>query len=143
MEPLAQQTLGGITGVVTDAQGGSLAGASVTVVGEQTGLKREQATGANGYYEFVNLPIGHYTLTFTHDGFQAQSFPGIAVQADRTATVNATLAVGAVSETVTVNASAADECCGYDERLRDGQGADRVVPLPTGSFTGVAILRRA
>ena len=41
----AQQTLGGITGVVTDAAGAILPGTTVTAVGEQTGLKREQTRG--------------------------------------------------------------------------------------------------
>ncbi len=136
----AQQTLGGITGLVTDAQGGLLTGATVTVVGDQTGLTRTQVSGSNGYYGFVNLPIGTYGLTVTHEGFQTQVFPGIAVQADRTGTVNATLTVGAVSTSVTVNASplmnAVDTTNGY---VMD-KGQIETIPLPTGSFTGVAIL---
>jgi hypothetical protein len=42
----AQQTTGGITGVVADAQGGVLAGASVTAVSAETGLKRGPRTQA-------------------------------------------------------------------------------------------------
>ena len=57
----AQQTLGGITGEVTDAAGAILPGTTVTVVGDQTGLKRVQTTGSNGFYEFANLPVGTYT----------------------------------------------------------------------------------
>jgi hypothetical protein len=137
---VAQQTTGGITGVVTDPQGGILAGASVSVVGDETGLKREQTSGSNGYYAFANLPIGHYTLTVTHDGFQTNVFPNIEVQADRTATVNASLAIGAVSSSVTVNASplmnAVDTTNGYV--LDKGQIAS--IPLPTGSPLGAAIL---
>jgi Carboxypeptidase regulatory-like domain len=136
----AQQTLGGITGVVTDAQGSVVAGASATVVGDQTGLKRTQMSGTNGYYDFVNLPIGTYTLTVTHEGFQTEVFPGIVVQADRTATVNASMAIGAVSSSVTVNASplmnAVDTTNGYVLDKAQIQS----IPLPTGSFTGVAIL---
>ncbi|HEX9199230.1 MAG TPA: TonB-dependent receptor [Acidobacteriaceae bacterium] len=136
----AQQTLGGITGVVTDAQGGLLTGAKVSVVGAETGLKREQVSGGNGYYTFVNLPIGHYTITVTHEGFQTQTFPGITVQADRTASVNASLAVGAVTDSITVNAAplmnAVDTTNGY---VLDKAQVESI-PLPTGSFTGVAIL---
>ncbi len=68
-----QQTLGGLTGVVTDSQGGILSGAVVTLVGEQTGLKRTQVSGSNGFYECANLPIGTYTLTFTKEGFESQN----------------------------------------------------------------------
>ena len=135
----AQQTTGGITGVVADAQGGVLVGAKVDIVGDQTGLRRSQVSGGNGYYSFVNLPIGPYTVTVTHEGFQKTVFPGIAVQADRTATVNVTLAVGAVSQEVTVTTvplmNAVDTTNGY---VLD-KAQIQEVPLPTGSFTGVAI----
>ena len=137
---LAQQTTGGITGVVADAQGGILPGATVSAVGDETGLKRNQVSGSNGYYDLVNLPIGHYTLTVGHDGFQTQVFPGILVQADRTATLNMTLTVGAVSTSVTVSAAplmnATDTTNGY---VLDKAQLE-AIPQPTGSFTGVAIL---
>ena len=135
----AQQTTGGITGVVADPQGGVLAGAGVTAVSAETGLKRTQDTGGNGYYDLVNLPVGHYTLTVTHDGFQTQMLPGIAVESGRTATVNVTLAIGAVSTSVTVTTvplmNAVDTTNGY---VLDKTQIEEV-PLPTGSFTGVAI----
>ena len=136
----AQQTLGGITGLVTDAQSSLVSGATVTVTGDQTGLTRTQVSGSNGYYDFVNLPIGTYTITVTHEGFQTQVFPGIVVQADRTGTVNASLTVGAVTTSVTVTASplmnAVDTTNGY---VLDKAQIESI-PQPTGSFTGLAIL---
>ena len=136
----AQQTLGGITGSVTDKTGSVLPETMVTIVGEQTSLTRTQKTNANGFYDFVNLPIGTYTLTFTHEGFQTQKVPSIAVQADRTATVNATLPVGQVGTVVEVQAdpllNAVDTTNGY---ILEKDQID-AVPLPTGSFTGLAIL---
>jgi len=137
---LAQQTLGGITGSVTDASGAVLPGATITIVGNQTQLTRSQTTGDSGTYLFVNLPIGTYTVTFAHDGFQKQNIPSIAVQANRTMTVNASLRVGGVEDTVTVNetplVNAFDTTNGY---VLDKEQFESV-PLPTGSFTGVAIL---
>ena len=100
----AQQTLGGITGTVTDKTGSVLPETVVTIVGDQTGLTRTQKTNANGTYDFVNLPIGIYTLTFTHEGFESEKIPSITVQADRTATVNVTLPVGKVGTVVEVQA---------------------------------------
>src|SRR3984893_18494210 len=136
----AQQTLGGINGTVTDKTGSVLPNTTVTIVGDQTTLTRTQKTNDTGGYLFVNLPIGTYTLTFTHDGFQTQKIPSITLQADRTATVNATLDVGQVGETVEVQASplmnAADTTNGYI--LEEDQ--IQSIPLPTGSFTGLAIL---
>jgi len=136
----AQQTLGGITGTVMDKTGGVLPGTVVTIVADQTKLTRTLTTNANGSYDFVNLPIGTYTLTFTHDGFETQRVPSITVQADRTVTVNATLPVGQVGTVVTVEATplmnAVDTTNGYI--LEKDQIES--VPLPTGSFTGLAIL---
>jgi hypothetical protein len=134
------QTLGGITGTVTDKTGGVLPDTVVTIVADQTKLTRTQKTNANGTYDFVNLPIGTYTLTFTHEGFQSQKVPSITVQADRTATINAVLPVGQVGTVVEVQAdplmNAVDTTNGY---ILEKNQIDSV-PLPTGSFTGLAIL---
>src|SRR6202051_3613666 len=136
----AQQTLGGITGTVADSSGGVLPNTTVTLVGDQTKLTRTQKTTENGTYDFVNLPIGTYTLTYTHDGFQTQKIPTITVQADRTATVNTALKVGQVGTTITVEESpqinAGDPTNGYILEREQIES----VPLPTGSFTGLAIL---
>ena len=136
----AQQTLGGVTGAVSDRSGGVLPETEVTIVGDQTKLTRSQKTNTNGIYDFVNLPIGTYTLTFTHDGFETQRIPSITVQADRTATVNAVLPVGKVGTVVEVQAeplmNAVDTTNGY---VLDDQQI-QAVPLPTGSFTGLAVL---
>jgi Carboxypeptidase regulatory-like domain/TonB dependent receptor len=136
----AQQTLGGITGTVTDSSGGVLPNTTVTIVGDQTKLTRTQVTNDSGAYDFVNLPIGTYTMTFTHDGFQTLKIPSITVQADRTATVNTSLKVGQVGTTITVEESplinAVDTTNGYVLE----KDTIESVPLPTGSFTGLAIL---
>ena len=136
----AQQTLGGITGAVTDATGAALPDTTVTLVGDQTTLTRTQKSDATGVYTFVNLPIGSYTLTFTHASFETQKIPSITVQANRTLTVNAALSVGSVSTTVTVEETplinAVDTTNGY---VLDKVQMESV-PLPTGSFTGLAIL---
>ena len=98
----SQTTLGGITGTVTDSSGAVISGATVTLVGDETKLNRTQTTSSTGSYSFVNLPIGTYTLSFTQQGFESQNIPSIAVQANRTATVNAELKIGNVSESITV-----------------------------------------
>lgn len=137
---LGQRTLGGLTGVITDTQGEILMGAVVTLVGEQTGLKRSQTSGSNGFYDFVNLPIGTYTLSLSKDGFETQKMSGIPIQSDRTATVNVQLKVGAVNTVVSVDAiplmNAVDTTNGYVLDKAQIQS----IPLPTGSFTGLAIM---
>jgi hypothetical protein len=136
----AQQTLGGITGTVTDKTGSVVTDTAVSILGDETKLARELHTNGNGSYDFVNLPIGSYTLTFKHAGFETQKIRSITVQADRTATVNTTLQVGEVGETVEVQAAplinAVDTTNGYILERDQIES----VPLPTGSFTGLAIL---
>jgi hypothetical protein len=128
---IAQQTLGGITGQVTDPTGGAIQNATVTVLAEQTSMTRSTKTDATGVYTFVNLPIGSYTLTYSAEGFDAQKTQHIAVQAYRTATVNAALKVGQATTTVEVEATplmnAVDTTNGY---VMDPQQID-AAPLPT------------
>jgi hypothetical protein len=136
----SQTTLGGITGTVTDSSGAVISGATVTLVGDETKLNRTQTTSTTGSYSFVNLPIGTYTLSFTQQGFESQNIPSIPVQANRTATVNAELKIGNVSESITVEETPlinmVDTTNGY---VMDKLQIE-AVPLPTGSFTGLAIL---
>ena len=57
------QTLyGSIVGLVKDAQGAVVPGATVTIVGKQTNLTRESITDAQGNYSFVNVLPGPYDL---------------------------------------------------------------------------------
>src|ERR1700724_3836405 len=136
----SQQTLGGITGTVTDASGAAMADTQVMLVADATKLTRSQTTNNSGSYDFVSLPIGTYTLTFTHDGFETLVAPSIVVQADRTASLNANLEVGAVGSTVTVEATplmnSEDTTNGYILEKEEISS----VPLATGSFTSLAIL---
>ena len=136
----AQQTLGGIVGTVTDPTGSVVPNVAVTVVGEGTNLTRTAQTSSSGAYALPNLPIGSYTVTFALQGFSSERFPGIVIQADRTVTLPAQLKLGSVSDNVTVEATpllnATDTTNGY---VLD-KAQIEAIPLPTGSFTGVAIL---
>src|SRR6202045_3917121 len=136
----SQQTLGGITGTVTDASGATIADTQVTLVADATKLTRSQTTNSGGSYDFVSLPIGAYALTFSHDGFETLVVPSIVVQADRTVTLNVSLKVGAVGSMVTVESTplmnAQDTANGYILEKDEISS----VPLATGSFTSLAIL---
>jgi len=136
----AQQTLGGITGTVSDPTGSSIPGVLVTAVSAETKLVRTAKTNAEGTYQLNDLPIGTYTLTYVLSGFSTEKIPGIIVQADRTVTLPAKLAVGSISDSVTVEENpllnATDTTNGY---VLDKAQIESI-PLPTGSFTGVAIL---
>ena len=136
----AQQTLGSITGTVVDPSGSSIPGVEVKATSDETKLVRTAKSNGTGSYELVDLPIGTYTITFALNGFTTERIPGIVVQADRTITLPAKLAVGSVAESVTVDATpllnATDTTNGYVLDKTQIQS----IPQPTGSFTGIAIL---
>ena len=137
---LAQQVLGTLSGSVSDAAGAIIANAAVTVHSLRTGLSRTGQSGANGQYEFHDLPSGPYSVEVTAPGFETQRFPSVLVQGDRTASLPAKLAAGSVNTTVTVNGTPllnqTDTTNGYV--LDHGQVQD--TPLATGSFTQLAVL---
>jgi hypothetical protein len=136
----AQQTLGGLTGTVTDSSGAVVPGATIQLTGDENGVSLTTTSKANGTYQFQNLPVGNYTLTFTHDGFDTEKVPAISVKESRTGTINAALKAGSTATTVNVNEqplmNETDATNGY---VLDSQQVQET-PLATGSFTRLATL---
>ncbi|MGE0043976.1 MAG: TonB-dependent receptor [Vicinamibacterales bacterium] len=91
-----------LTGVVVDAQGGVLPG--VTVTARSTSLIGTQAaiTESDGRYRFPSLPGGTYVLSFEIPGFQTMNREGIVLRLGQTLSVDATLQVATLEESVTV-----------------------------------------
>jgi hypothetical protein len=69
-------------------------------------LRKAETQGA-GMYSFINLPLGNYKLTVSKTGFKTQVYDAVVVEASKTTDISATLAVGALSEIVTVTAGEA------------------------------------
>ena len=78
----AQATSGRISGAVTDAQGGLLPGATVTVTEVNTNYTRSATTDATGAYVFANLPLGTYTVNAEMQGFKKGVRSGFVLVAD-------------------------------------------------------------
>src|SRR6266566_1026199 len=95
-------TTGKIAGVVTDSSGAAVPNAAVTVKSTALMAVRTANTGADGAYLFDLLPLGTYEVTITSSGFKGFSQTGIVLTAGFTATVNAKLQVGEVTEVVKV-----------------------------------------
>jgi carboxypeptidase family protein len=94
---------GSIAGMAKDTSGAVLPGVTVEAASPVLIEKiRTVVTDGQGVYKIIDLRPGTYTVTFTLAGFNAFKREGIVLTADFTATVNADLRVGAVSETVTV-----------------------------------------
>jgi hypothetical protein len=102
----AQDVKGDIRGTVTDEQGAIVTGAEVIVSDPSTGFSRRATSGSDGVYNFPDLPLGNLNIRATHAGFKATETTGIALHAADSLVFNITLKVGAVSEQVTVEASA-------------------------------------
>ncbi|MGO9590114.1 MAG: carboxypeptidase regulatory-like domain-containing protein [Candidatus Acidiferrales bacterium] len=96
---------GAIAGTVTDPSNRSVPKAAVTLTSLATGQTRTATTGPAGDYKFSLLPPGNYSLKFSATGFKTSTVPSITVNTTETATADQTLQVGAVSESVTVEAN--------------------------------------
>ena len=102
------QATGQINGVVTDSSGGVVPGATVTAVEQQTGLSRDTVSAANGLYTFPSLRPTLYEIRAVLTGFRTIRRTGIELLANQNLTVNVTLELGELSETVSVAGKAAN-----------------------------------
>ncbi len=93
---------GTLTGVVQDANGGVLPGVTVTAAQPATGLTRTSVTGSQGEWTIPTLPTGEYTVTFELASFKKLVRPNVTVESGVPRSVNVTLELGAVSESITV-----------------------------------------
>lgn len=98
----AQEFRGRINGVVTDQSGAVLPGVTVTATSPALIQPQTTTTGADGVYRLIALPAGVYDLTFELVGFQTVKRADIRVVINTTLTVDASLAVASLQETVTV-----------------------------------------
>jgi Carboxypeptidase regulatory-like domain/TonB dependent receptor len=100
---LAQLFPGRITGTVRDAQGATIAGATVKLTNPATGLERTVTTGENGEFNFPELSLGTYQLTVSKTGFNTAVLKDITTSQAAVNTIDPVLAVGSVSTEVEVN----------------------------------------
>jgi outer membrane receptor protein involved in Fe transport len=102
----AQNITGRITGQVTDSSGAAISDASVTVVHVVTDQHFTATTDHSGFYVIPNVPIGAYSLTVQHPGFERHVQTGITVNVDQVVRINLALTVGQMSQEVRVTAEA-------------------------------------
>jgi Carboxypeptidase regulatory-like domain len=92
-----------ISGTVKDITNGAIPAATVRVVSAETQAIRSLVTDASGRYDATLLPIGTYTVTADKAGFQPESKVGITLTVGQRATVDLTLRLGRVHESITVS----------------------------------------
>lgn len=101
----AQVDRSGLSGTVTDPSGRMLPQAHITAVENSTQLRREGVSDAVGRYGIAELPVGKYTITFDHPGFETLTFADVEQVVGRTRTLNANLKVSGGEEHVEVSVS--------------------------------------
>jgi hypothetical protein len=102
---LAQGTLGRLVGTVAGPDG-NIPGATITAKDNQTGKEQTVQASGDGSYTFQQLESGTYTVTITAPGFKTFTSNNVKIDAGRDYTLNASLVVGTISETVQVTAGA-------------------------------------
>ena len=100
----AQVAAGEITGLVKDQAGAAVRGATVTVTDISTNRQRVVTSSAQGAYAVPSLPPGEYRLDVELTGFRSVRRAGIHLATGEKARIDFDLAVGKISEQVTVTA---------------------------------------
>ena len=138
---LAQISRGTVSGIVSDSAGAVITGAKVELTNKNTGVTRTTITNSAGIYRFDAVDLGVYNLRINQTGFKQFVNTEIAVEANRTMTIDATLEVGAGEMVVEVNA-AADELLIKDAPIRGGNINAKVVSsLPISGLEPISLAR--
>jgi len=100
-----QAVFGSIVGTVTDEQGAAVPNAKVTITDVNKGVNYLTTSNESGNYQQTHLIVGTYRVRVEATGFQAFVQEGAQVNVDASTQVNATLRLGAVTQTVEVTAA--------------------------------------
>jgi outer membrane receptor protein involved in Fe transport len=136
----AQTSNGTIVGTVTDKSGAVVPKAKVKGTSDDVGIVREAETDSAGSYRLENLPPGRYTVTVQADGFSQFQTNKVDVKGSLEVTVNANLDIGSVSNTVVVEASAAQELQTESGQLSAEISQQEVHDLPFFSLNPVELV---
>jgi hypothetical protein len=100
----AQTTSGLITGTVTDSTGAVIPDARVILNNQATGVQRQAATDASGYYSVPELQPGIYHVSVSKQGFATEELANVHLEVNQSEALNFKMSVSASTQTVSVNA---------------------------------------
>ena len=120
-----------ITGVVRDEGGGVLPGATVLVVSNATGSRFETITSSTGLYTVPSLSAGVYTVTVSLTGFKTSEIRDVRVQLGAPTTLNATLGVGTLEETITVSGAGSELINTLTPAVTATMNVEQIAVIPT------------
>src|SRR3974377_430446 len=126
----AQTFRGTILGTVTDTSGAVRPRATVKAKNPAPGLERPALTSAEGNYSIPELPIGNYTVTVTHSGFQTASNTNIVVDVATERRVDIALKPGQVTDTVEVTGEAIAQVDTTNDVLGGTLDAQAIANIP-------------
>jgi hypothetical protein len=107
LAPLWAAASGSISGTLRDPSGSVVSGATVRLINTALRSEFKAISDGQGFYSFPAVPVGHYDLTIQAAGFKTQKRTNLTLDTDAALKVNVVLALGAQSETVSVEATAA------------------------------------
>jgi hypothetical protein len=138
---LAQVFPGRITGVVRDASGGSVAGATVELTNPATGVQRNVVTNEDGEFNFAELSLGTYEVTVSKAGFSTTVLKDIVTSETQVNTISPILNVGDVNTKIDV--TTAPPLLQTETNSAGGQlSEEQVTALPIGNsdYTRLALV---
>ena len=104
--PGFSQTLGQVTGLVTDPNGSIIVGATVTITNSQTDVSRKTTSNSAGNYAFPALQPAVYNVKAEKQGFKGEAREGVELQVEQIARIDFRLQIGAATQTVEVSGGA-------------------------------------
>lgn len=102
---LFAQTNANLSGVITDSNGATVVGATVTAVSLTNGSQRTAVTTGEGYYSIQQLPAGTYKVTVTQEGFKSSQVDSLALAVGQTRELDVVLETGEISAVINVATS--------------------------------------
>ena len=104
----AQSNAADLRGVVRDATGAVVAGATVTARNPSTSTSKDATSNDEGFYQIVSLPPGVYEVTVEAPNFKKAVLPKVTLTVGQAADLDVALEVGQVSETVTITGASTE-----------------------------------
>jgi hypothetical protein len=104
--PVRADTVGSISGTVTDQTGAVIPDTTVTALNLDTTVQQTTKTNGSGFYNFAALPVGRYEIEILREGFQPYKRTGLVIDVNSQLRVDISLSMGEKSEEVVVSSNA-------------------------------------
>lgn len=121
---------GSIAGTITDTTGAGVPGATITAKNLATASGRTSTTVTTGTYSIPNLAVGNYDVSVDKPGFASLRFRNVQLTVGQILTLNGTLELGSVTETVDVSGTSIAPINLEDAQLSNVVDSQRILDLP-------------